>query len=268
MKTVMGRPADAEIEVRREMPASSKWSLGEATRCGQQGYLRPCQRQDCSAGLDGTYPLASICQSDSELVFVVEDDEALRENLVELVDALGYPAQGCGNASELFTSLHKYKTGCILLDIRLPGQDGVAVQKWMNQSGVVLPIVFISGVQDVATVVHCMKAGAFEFLQKPFGEMALRNAINSAVGQSRKDFCRLQSEAMVQEMVALLTPTELYVAKMISRGYPTKLIAAEMGRSENTVKIHRHRIFNKLMVNSAASVANIIRHASNRKFAA
>lgn len=268
MKKVMGGLPAAEVEVRGEMPESSKWSLGEGTRCGQQGYLRPCQRLDCSQVLEGTYPLASVCQSDSEMVFVVEDDEALRENLVEMVDALGYSAHGCANAIELFTLLPKYKTGCVLLDIRLPGQDGVAVQKLMNQSNLALPVVFISGVQDVATVVHCMKAGAFDFLQKPFGEMALRNAVNSAVGQSRKDFCRLESEAMVRAMVALLTPTELIVAQMISRGYPTKLIAAEMGRSENTVKIHRHRIFNKLMVNSAASVANILRHAENRQVAA
>lgn len=265
MRKVKARHDAAEIEVHRELPESNRWSLGDVTPCGQQAYMRPCQRQDCTAVLKGSYPLASVCRSDSEMVFVVEDDKDLRDSMVEMVDALGYPTHGCGNAIELLTLLPKYKTGCVLLDIRLPGQDGVAVQEWMNRTNVILPVVFISGIEDVATIVHCMKAGAFAFLPKPFGEMALRNTINSAVGQSRKGYCRLESEAMVRSMVASLTPTELYVAKMTSRGYSTKLIATEMMRSENTVKIHRHRIFHKLMVSSAASVANIIRHASDRQ---
>lgn len=210
---------------------------------------------------NGSHPLASVCQTDREMVFVVEDDDALREGIVETVQNLGFPVNSCSNASKLLALLPQYKTGCILLDIRLPGQDGVAVQEWINRSNATLPIVFISGTQDVVTAVHCMKAGAFDFLQKPFGEMALRSAVNAAVGSSRRSYCRRQSEELAKSMIASLTPTELHVSRMISKGYPTKMIAAEMGRSENTIKIHRHRIFTKLKVNSAASVANITRHA-------
>jgi FixJ family two-component response regulator len=208
----------------------------------------------------GSHPLSSVCQTDKEMVFVVEDDDALRESIAESVRNLGFAVDACTNDSRLLAMLPQYKTGCILLDIRLPGRDGVAVQEWINRLDCTLPVVFISGIQDVVTAVHCMKAGAFDFLQKPFGEMALRNAVNAAVGSSRRTYCRRQSEELAHSMIALLTPTELHVSKMISKGYPTKMIAAEMDRSENTVKIHRHRIFAKLRVHSAASVANIIRH--------
>ncbi|WP_298174576.1 response regulator [Novosphingobium sp.] len=244
-----------------DSPNSTRWSLGDEAACGLRAYMRPCQLQDRSAAVDGSHPLASVCQTDHEMVFVVEDDDALREGIAETVQNLGFSVSAHSNASKLLDLLAQYKTGCVILDIRLPGLDGVAVQEWINRSSAALPVVFISGIQDVVTAVHCMKAGAFDFLQKPFGEMALRSAINAAVGSSRRNYCRRQSEELAQSMIALLTPTELHVARMISKGYPTKMIAAEMARSENTVKIHRHRIFTKLKVNSAASVANITRHA-------
>lgn len=267
MGSVKFGPGQVEEASDVQLPDSIRWSLGNATACGQQGYLRPCQKVDCSAMPAASFPHAGICKTDREMVFVVEDDDDLRENLVELVDGLGFEAMGCASAAELIEHLPRYKTGCVLLDIRLPGQDGLAVQEWINGANFVLPVVFISGVQDVATVVHCMKSGAFDFLQKPFGEMQLRKAVTSAVGESRRRFCRFESERLVRQLIGSLTPTETYVAAMISRGYSTKLIAAEMGRSENTVKIHRHRIFNKLKVNSAASVANIIRHAQGAEVA-
>lgn len=211
---------------------------------------------------DAAFPMAPICETRTETVFVVDDEPALRDGLVELVGSLGYRAIGCASAVELQEQSPHCSSGCILLDIMLPGLDGLAIQDWLNQSNIVLPVIFISGIHDVATVVQGMKGGAIEFLQKPIGEMALRRAVNAGVALSRKRHCRQESERLVHALVQALTPTELHVARMISKGYPTKLIAAEMGRSENTVKIHRHRIFNKLKVNSAASVANIMQHAN------
>jgi FixJ family two-component response regulator len=256
--SAQARDQRGDIEVGE--PETTRWSLGDLTLCGQHGYMRPCQRVNCKDVAANSVPLARLCESDRETVFVVDDDDDLRVDLVELVEGLGFPAMGCASGADLLAALPAYKTGCVLLDIRLPGQDGLAVQEWINRAGIALPVVFISGVQDISTVVHCMKAGAFDFLQKPFGEMALRSAVSSAIGHSRKRHCRLESEKMVRQMISSLTPTETHVAGMISRGYPTKLIAAEMQRSENTVKIHRHRIFNKLKVSTAASVANLVRH--------
>ncbi|MEO0063122.1 MAG: hypothetical protein RLZZ08_1682 [Pseudomonadota bacterium] len=221
--------------------------------------MRPCQLAGCERAVGANYPNAEICRSDREMVLVVEDDDDLRETLVELVEALGFPAIGCPTVDELQRQVGEFKTGCVLLDVKMPGRDGIAAQEWLNQAGILLPVVFLSGIQDLGTAVHCMKAGAVEFLQKPFSEMALRQAVTSAVGLSRQRHCQYETENMVQTMVDLLTPTELVVAQLISRGFSTKLIAAELGRSENTIKIHRHRVFNKMMVNSAASLANIFR---------
>lgn len=247
----------------QKAPDNIRWSLGNVTRCGQQGYMRPCQLTDCSHFPDSSFPMLPVCETGAEMVFVVDDEPDIRENLAELVESLGYQATACASASELQEHAPRFRSGCILLDIKLPGLDGLAIQDWLNQADIKLPVIFISGVRDVTTVVQGMKSGAIEFLQKPIGEMALRRAVTAGVALSRKRFCRKESETLVRSLIEALTPTELYVARMISRGYPTKLIAAEMERSENTVKIHRHRIFNKLKVNSAASVANIMQHADS-----
>lgn len=246
-------------------PDSIRWSLGNVTRCGQAGYMRPCQVQNCAGVPDSSFPMSPLCETGAEAVFVVDDEPDLRSNLVELIESLGYRAIGCASAAELQERAPLFKSGCVLLDIKLPGLDGLAIQDWLNQAEIVLPVIFISGMNDVSTVVQGMKGGAIDFLQKPISEMGLRRSINTGVALSRKRHCNQESERLVRAMIDQLTPTELYVAQMISKGYPTKLIAAEMERSENTVKIHRHRIFNKLKVNSAASVANIMGHADVKR---
>lgn len=244
-----------------DLPDNARWSLAEQTPCGLRCYMRPCQ-SGAAAGVPGAtpYPLADICATDKEQVIVVDDDDDLRELLVELVEALGFKAIGCASAAQLMEQAPQTRSGCILLDIKLPGQDGLAIQDWLKQSDITLPVIFVSGVQDVGTVVHCMKAGAVEFLQKPFNELTLRRAVHQAVGLSRQRFCEEESKRMLRALVATLTPTELFVANRIAQGNLTKRIAADMGRSENTVKIHRHRVFTKLKVHSAASVANIMHY--------
>jgi len=255
--SVIDEVADQAPDVALEI---NRWSLSGMTGCGQLLFARPCHLADCSAVPASSYPHAPVCHAPREMVFVIDDDESLRTDLVEMVEGLGFSAMGFGSSVELFAELPNYDAGCVLLDIRLPGEDGLAIQEWMIKSRVTLPVVFMSGIKDISTVVHCMKAGAFDFLQKPFGEMQLRAAVSSAVGVSRTRFCRIESQAMVRQLIDALTPTEAAVANMISRGLSTKMVAAQMDRSENTIKIHRHRIFQKFKVNSAASVANIMRH--------
>lgn len=242
-------------------PNSIRWSLMDVTRCGQRGYMRPCQTQECDGLSASAFPMVSICEAGAEAVIVVDDEPDLRKHLAELVESFGYKAIECGSSAELQEHAPRFRSGCILLDVRLPGLDGLAIQDWLASSGTTLPVIFISGVRDIETVVQGMKGGAMEFLQKPIPEMALRRAVSAAVAKSRTLHCGKESARQVRGMIECLTPTELYVARMIAKGYPTKLIAAEMDRSENTVKIHRHRIFGKLKVNSTASVANLLSHA-------
>lgn len=205
--------------------------------------------------------MAPICQTADEAVIVVEDEPDLRKLLVELIASLGYNAVGCASSTELQEQITRFSSGCILLDIKLPGLDGLAIQEWLAKSDNLLPLIFMSGANDVDAAVQGMKGGAIEFLPKPIQEMALRKAVNAGVAKSRKLHCQQQSTQLVRSLIRSLTPTELRVARLIAKGYPTKLIASDLERSENTIKIHRHRIFSKLKVNSSASVANLLNHA-------
>lgn len=243
------------------MPANAKWALNSRTLCNQQCYLRPCQTNATDAMVAATVPMADICATPNETVLVVEDDGDWRAELIEMITQQGYRAIGFPSAKDMLGIVQTIETGCVLLDVRLPGQDGLSVQEWLNSTHCTLPVVFISGVKDISTIVQCMKAGAVEFLAKPIAEITLRRSVDLAVGLSRKRHCMKESKAMARVFLARLTPTEIEVARLIARGYPTKMIAAEFGRSENTIKIHRHRIFSKLRVNSAASIGSLIAHS-------
>lgn len=260
VKQIRSVPGKGDEQLPDGAMDANRWSHVAETGCGRHFFSRPCQREDCSAVPPSAYPHAAVCRAPREVVLVVDDDEGFRSNLIEMIEAIGLEAVGFESSAQLVAALPNYDAGCVLLDIRLPGEDGLAIQEWMNKTETTLPVIFISGVKDVSTVVHCMKAGALDFLQKPFAEMELRKAVVSAVGKSRVRYCELQSRALAQRLVEALTPAEEEVANLISRGYATKMIAAELGRSPNTIKIHRHRMFAKLKVHSSASVANIIRH--------
>lgn len=240
---------------------AGRWCLLNTGGCGIECYQRPCQAGDSNEPSEMGYPFAEVCRTENEVVLIMEDDPDLRDELVESVRSFGYAVRVPTSPSQLRQYLETFETGCVLLDIMLPDIDGTEIQKWINAADVAAPIIFISGVSDVDTVVHCMKAGAFEYLHKPFNLIALRRAVNSAVALSRQQYCERESKKFVRSVLQTLTPTELQVAHFIAQGYPTKGIAAEMGRSDNTTKIHRHKIFEKLRVNSAASVANLIAYA-------
>lgn len=204
--------------------------------------------------------MAPCCKPAAEMVFVVDDDDDVRGDLVELLERLGHAVVGCASGQELQEVVPGYDSGLILLDLKMPGMDGIAVQEWLVDAGVKLPVIFLSGANDVGTVLHCVRSGAFDYLQKPARELGLRAQLNAAIGHSRKEHCLRESRAMVLRMVEALTPTELLVAQMIAQGYVTKQIADKMQRSVNTVKIHRQRVYAKLLVNSSASIANLLRH--------
>ena len=231
-------------------------------KCGINAYLRPCQLETVDAN-SGIFPWHPVCQSASERVIICDDDDAISAELGELVAGLGFAPLFCNSLAELQRVAPSVSGGCVLLDIRMPGQDGLMAQEWLTQHASRLPVVFVSAVIDVSTVATVMRAGALNFLPKPVEVIALRRVITEAIAASRKLVCEEAGRKLLVAMVDLLTPTERFVADLIARGYPTKSIAAEMERSENTIKIHRHRIFNKLRVGTAASVANIMNIIKN-----
>lgn len=246
-----------------QSPENTRWSLNNVSKCGLRTFLRPCQLAEDSIAFDTGFPLHPICKPDQEAVYIVDDDLDFLEEAAEAISHFGYRVRGFRSGDELRAIADDDPCGCVLLDIKLPGQDGISIHEWIVESGFALSVIYISGTQDVGTVAHCMKSGAIEFVHKPAGEMALRNAIRGGIAEARKMRCQALSAQLVSAMVATLTPTERQVAQLIAKGYPTKSIASDMNRSENTVKIHRHRIFAKLRVNSTASVANILSQMEN-----
>lgn len=250
---------DDEIVGRVLRLDGNKWSFNNRAPCGQEVFMRPCQTSGDAIDPIAPYPHAAPCRTAGEMVLVVDDDEAIRQELIDQVLLLGYPATGCSSGEELLAIAGQFTSGCILLDIGLPGEDGLMVQKSLRGQGISLPIVFVSGRLGVDEMIEGLKDGAAAFLRKPYSEPALHQAVTAAVGQSRKQYCHMESKRMVTALFHRLSETEQRVAEKIASGYPTKLIAAEMERSENTIKIHRQRIFMKLRVNSAASVANLWR---------
>lgn len=205
-------------------------------------------------------PKSDVCRPGKEYVFVVEDEADLRESLVELIEDMGYDVIGCATPSEFAERSADVQTSCVILDIRLKGGDGISVLERLSGGESSLACVVLSGLLEPAVAAECIKLGALDYLVKPANEITLRRAIDRAIARSRSNYCLAQSKRQIAHLFEKLTPAELTIAGLLARGYPTKLIAGKLGRSENTVKIHRHRIMAKLMVNSVASVANLFNH--------
>lgn len=241
-------------------PSSSQWSCSDATPCGVRAFERPCQALSSRELEEGNFPYHPVCTSNRELVFVVEDDDDLRADLLELISSMGYATVGCENSDAFDKNIARADTGCLVLDIRLQGGDGVSILERVKEIGSALPAIMLTGLGDPSVAAECIKIGALEYIMKPANEIALRRAIDRAVGQSRSQFCRKLSKGHVQKILDLLTPAEAVVAEMLAQGYTTKQIAGSLGRSENTIKIHRHKIMSKLRVNSVASISNIYNH--------
>jgi FixJ family two-component response regulator len=191
-------------------------------------------------------------------VFVVEDDAPLRESLQDLMQSVGLRVAAFASAQEFLRSPRPDVPGCLVLDVRLPGLSGLELQKRMAEVGRDMPIIFITGHGDIPMTVQAMKAGAVEFLTKPFRDQALLDAIQQALARDRQAReQRAQSEALRRRYGAL-TPREREVMARVVAGLLNKQIAAELGTSEASVKVHRQHVMAKM---GAASLAALVRMA-------
>lgn len=239
-----------------------QWPAIDIAPCGILAFDRPCKLLLESELETGNFPGHSVCKGERELVLVVEDEDDLRADLVELISGMGHAAMGCKDAAEFEKNFASADTGCLVLDIRLQGGDGISVLQRARDMGSVLPAIMLTGVLDPSVAADCIKIGAIEYIVKPANEMRLRRAIQAAVSLSRSQFCRKQSKIRAQKIIELLTPAEEVVANFLAKGLTTKQIAGLQGRSENTVKIHRHKIMKKIKINSVASIANLYNYLS------
>ena len=183
-------------------------------------------------------------------VLVVDDDASVRESLHSLLRSVGYGVRLFDSVQTLLDDGDFTEAGCLVLDVRLPGQSGLELQRTLTKAGVALPVVFITGHGDVPMSVAAMKAGAIEFLTKPFRDQDLLDAVTRGIEQS---WARRAETAALSDLLrrfATLSPREREVMALVCSGKMNKQIAAELQLSEITVKIHRGKVMRKMQADS------------------
>jgi FixJ family two-component response regulator len=192
------------------------------------------------------------------MVFVVDDDAPMRQSLKNLLRSVGLQVEIFASAQEFLRSKRPELPSCLVLDVRLPGLSGLDLQRRTGDAGIDIPIVFITGHGDIPMSVHAMKAGAVEFLTKPFRDQDLPDAIQLALERDRKARDRRSALEKLRSRFASLTSREQEVMKRVVAGLLNKQIGAELGTSEATVKIHRHQVMEKM---EAGSLPELVRMA-------
>jgi FixJ family two-component response regulator len=192
------------------------------------------------------------------LVFVVDDEPLVSASLARLIRSLGLRVQTFATAQEFLRAERPDVPGCLVLDVRLPDVSGLDLQAKLAEAGVHLPVIFLTGHGDIPMSVRAMKAGALEFLTKPCKDQDLLEAIQRALERDRIAWQRRAEVAGLRARYAALTPREREVLPLVVRGLLNKQIAAELGTSEKTIKIHRGRIIQKM---KAESLPDLVRMA-------
>jgi two-component system response regulator FixJ len=190
------------------------------------------------------------------VVFIVDDDEAVRSSLRLLLKSVGLVPSALASAREFLDKYDPAQHGCLVLDVRMPEMSGLELQEQLNLKGAVLPVIFITGHGDVPMAVEAMQAGAFDFLQKPFRDQDLIDRIQRALDKDRTNRAALNERTLIGERLQSLTPREREVLALVTSGKANKIMAADLGVSQRTVEIHRARVMEKM---SAASLAQLVR---------
>jgi FixJ family two-component response regulator len=194
-------------------------------------------------------------------VFVVDDDRSVRTGLANLLESNDYTVETFASASEYLARGPHPGPTCLVLDVRLPGLDGLALQRQLTERGRLEQIVFITGHGDIPMGIQAMKRGAVDFLPKPFDDEALLSAVGQALARSAETWRRRDELAQIRARISALTPREFEVFRLVIAGSLNKQIAAELGAALRTIKTHRGRVMHKLGVESVAELVRLAQRA-------
>lgn len=195
------------------------------------------------------------------VVYIVDDDEAVRNSLQKLLNSVNLTSKSFASANEFLEGYRPERPGCLLLDVRMPEMSGLELQNRLKGLLIELPVIILSGHADVPMVIHAMKAGAADFLEKPFNPQVLLDKIQTVLEQSAKAFAYQNERREIRQRLESLTQRERLVLDYVVDGAPNKKIAFELGISERTVEAHRGHVMEKLQAKAAVDLVKILAKA-------
>ncbi|GAB4347076.1 MAG: response regulator transcription factor [Gammaproteobacteria bacterium] len=195
--------------------------------------------------------------SEKPVVFVVDDDEAARDSLCWLVRSVGLEVETAGSAQDFLDRLDPEQPGCLVLDIRMPGMSGLELLSKLGEMGVNLPVIIITGHGDVPMAVRALKAGATDFIEKPFNDQVILDCIQNAIQKDAEQREALVRQRMLEERYKTLTPRERDVMAGVVDGLSNKEISRELDISVKTVEAHRARIMEKMKADSLSQLVKM-----------
>lgn len=194
----------------------------------------------------------------SPIVFVVDDEEVVGDSIAMLLSTVGIATRVFRDPRAFLAEYSPDQGGCLLLDVRMPRVGGLEVQQELLRRGIALPVIFISGHGDVPIAVEAMRAGAMDFIQKPFNDEELIRRVEAALAEDARHRVQLRRRDQIRALWAELTPREQEVGRRLADGQANKVMASEMDISERTVELHRARVMQKMEVRSLAQLVRML----------
>lgn len=190
-------------------------------------------------------------------VFIVDDDPAMRDSLGFLIGSVGRKVETCDSAEDFLAKYDSERPGCIVLDVRMPGLSGLELMEKMNEDRFAPPVILITGHGDIPMAVRALKAGAFDFIEKPFSDQVLLERIQQALQLDTADRATERDRADIERRAARLTARETQVFELVVSGKPNKVVASDLGLSQKTVEVHRAHVMEKMRAESFADLVKM-----------